>query len=600
MNRNRITKIGISIAFVIMLAFPVVRNMIHKHEREMISKEKRQNILKRYGFYLQDVAKQVGINFHHHAPKLDPKLKNIMPIIADMGASVSVVDFNDDGWPDLYFTNSAVGTKNALYENLKNGKFKDVAPELGLASLNTSDGGTSMGAVWGDYDNDGYPDLFVYKWGKQMLFHNNKGKSFTNVSNQIPFPKWMNANTAIWFDYNHDGKLDLFVGGYYNRNINLWHLKNTNIMPTSFEYAKNGGQNFLFENLGNGHFKDVTKQVGLGGHRWTLAASSADINGDGYPDLILANDYGVDQVFINQKGKHFTDIGSSSRIGFAPKSGMNVSFGDVLNQGNLDIYVTNISQPGVLIQGNNLWVRQLGEEKSDITYHNLAEDLGIELGGWSWGAQFGDFNNDGHLDLYVANGYVSGKSKGPSYWYDYSKVAVGNNSIIHNTQNWPAMNGKSLSGHERNKIWINNGNGRFEEVGYAVGGKQVYDSRAVAVADLWNRGVLDIIVANQNGPALVYKNSVSPGRHWIEFHLTGVESNRSAIGAEGTLYWKHNIQKQLITAGNGFCSENERRLFFGLGENTKVDSLVIQWPSGIRQVIKQPAIDQDHQIAETK
>ena len=601
MKNDRVKKILLAVFFVALLSFPVIRTMWLKRKADKISKEKHSQILKRYGFYLQDVAKKVGINFTHHPPKLDPKVNNIMPIIADMGASVAVGDFNQDGYPDIYLTNSAIGTKNALYENLGNGKFKDIASQLGVAALNNQNG-TSMGAVWGDYDNDGYPDLFVYKWGKSMLFHNDKGKGFTNVSKDIPLPKWMNANTAIWFDYNNDGRLDLFVGGYYKSNINLWHLKNTKIMPNSFEYAKNGGRNYLFENMGNGKFKDVTKQVGLMGHRWTLAASAADLNHNGYTDLVLANDYGVDEVFINEKGKYFKNIGPTSRIGFAPKSGMNVTFGDALNQGNLDIYISNISQPGILIQGNNLWVPQLGREQNQLTYHNLAEDLGIELGGWSWGAQFGDFNDDGHLDLYVANGYVSGKKKGGnnSYWYDYSKVAVGNHTIINDAKNWPKMNGKSLSGYERNKIWLNNGSGGFEEVGKAVGGKQIYDSRAVALADLWNTGALDIIVANQNGPVMVYKNTVAPGRHWIGFKLIGTKSNRSAIGAEATLFWNHHIQKQVVTGGNGFCSENQRRLFYGLGKNAKIDSLVINWPSGQYQVIRHPSVDQYHKITEPK
>jgi len=600
MNKDKYKKIGIATFFVLLLAFPIARKYWNRYEENYSAEARHSQILKRYGFYIQNVAQQVGINFKHHPPKLDPKLNNIMPIVADMGASVAVADFNQDGWPDLYFTNSEIGTNNALYENMGNGKFKDVASDMGVAAINTANGGTSMGAVWGDYDNDNYPDLFVYKWGKSMLFHNDKGKGFTNVSNELPLPKWMNANTAIWFDYNNDGKLDLFIGGYYQKDINLWHLKNTRIMPNSFEYAKNGGRNYLFENLGHGHFKDVTKKMGLLDYRWTLAASAADINHDGYQDLILANDYGVDQVFINEKGKSFKDIGSTSRIGFAPKSGMNVTLGDVLNQGHLDIYITNISQPGILIQGNNLWMPQLGKEKNDLSYHNLAEDLGIELGGWSWGAQFGDFNNDGHLDLYVANGYVSGKRKGNSYWYDYSKIAVGNNSIINDAQNWPQMKGKSLSGHERNKLWINNGSGGFEEVGKAVGGKEVYDSRAVALADLWNDGALDIIVANQNGPVMVYKNTVGPDRHWIGFKLIGMKSNRSGIGAEATLYWKHHIQTQIVTGGNGFCSENQRRLYFGLDKDTTIDSLVIQWPSGIHQVLDGPVADQYHQVIETK
>jgi len=160
-----------------------------------------------------------------------------------MGAAVSIADFDHDGWQDIYVTNSGEGSKNALYRNLGDGTFKDVAPELGIADVNQPGTGVSMGAVWGDYDNDGYEDLFLYKWGKPELYHNDQGKGFTRVTEQAGLPQWLNANTAVWLDYDGDGLLDLFIGGYYSEDIDLWHLKTTKIMPESFEYAKNGGVN---------------------------------------------------------------------------------------------------------------------------------------------------------------------------------------------------------------------------------------------------------------------------------------------------------------------------------------------------------------------
>src|SRR5699024_6210877 len=225
--------------------------------------------LERYGFNLEEVSSKIGIDFIHKSPKLDPILAPIMPIIASMGASVAVTDFNNDGWIDIYLTNSRKGTKNALYKNLGNGKFKNVAAEMGVAKLNMDKKGVSMGAVWGDYDNDGYPDLFVYRWGKPVLFHNNHGRDFTKVpENRTDFPNWVNANTAIWFDYDDDGYLDLFLGGYYRPSLNLWHLKTTEIMPESFEYAYNGGQNYLFHNNGDGTFTEVAEEMGLTSHQW--------------------------------------------------------------------------------------------------------------------------------------------------------------------------------------------------------------------------------------------------------------------------------------------------------------------------------------------
>src|SRR4051794_38126053 len=164
----------------------------------------------RYGSRFEEVSQPAGIRFVHQAPKLDSKLDPIMPEVASMGAAVSIVDFDRDGWDDIYVTNSGEGTHNALYRNMHDGTFRDLAPEVGLADVNSREAGVSMGAVWGDYDNDGYDDLFLYKWGRPELYHNDGGKHFTRVSEQTELPPWANVNTAIWFDYDNDGKVDLF------------------------------------------------------------------------------------------------------------------------------------------------------------------------------------------------------------------------------------------------------------------------------------------------------------------------------------------------------------------------------------------------------
>ena len=278
-----------------------------------------------------------------------------MPQVASMGASVSIVDFDHDGWPDIYVTNSKEGAKNALYRNMHDGTFKDVAEEMGIADVNRPGTGVSMGAVWGDYDNDGYEDLLLIKWGKPELFHNDAGHGFTRVTDQVGLPPWINANTALWFDYDGDGLLDLFIGGYYSEDVDLWHLASTKMMPDSFEYAKNGGRKYLFHNLGNGKFEEVSEKVGIKSRRWALASAAADLRGTGHPDLFVANDYGVSELYFND-GKRFHEVGEQTGVGFAPKSGMNASFGDILNQGRYAVYVSNISEEGVLIQGNNLWM----------------------------------------------------------------------------------------------------------------------------------------------------------------------------------------------------------------------------------------------------
>jgi hypothetical protein len=596
MTGNRIARVFLVLFFLALLATPFAIKRISAARDADKSKSDSKTALARHGFYLEEVSHAAGINFVHQSPKLDPKLDPIMPEVASMGASVSIVDFDRDGWPDIYVTNSAIGSKNALYRNMHDGTFKDVAGELGIADVNQPGTGVSTGAVWGDYDNDGYEDLFLIKWGRPELFHNDQGHGFTRVTEQAGLPPWINANTAIWFDYDGDGLLDLFVGGYYSEDIDLWHLTTTRIMPDSFEYAKNGGRKYLFHNLGNGKFEEVSSKVGINSRRWALAAAAADLRGSGHPDLFVANDYGVSELYFND-GNRFHEVGEQTGVGFAPKSGMNAAFGDILNQGRYAVYVSNISEDGILIQGNNLWVPKEGTAGDTIKYQNLARDFGVELGGWSFGAQFGDLNNDGALDLYLANGYIS-LDRNRSYWYDFSKVAGGNSSIIGDAKNWPAFEGRSLSGYQTKRVWLNDGAGKFVEVAQAIGATDTYDGRSVALVDLWNRGKLDVVVANQNGPLLLYKNTVAPDNEWIEFELEGTSSNRSAIGAQVTLFWDGQQQVQEVSGGSGFAAENDRRLHFGLGRNPHIEKAIIRWPSGKVLTIDRPAADQLHKMKE--
>ena len=556
----------------------------------------------RYGFALEQVAGRLGIDFVHQGPTFDARLAHIMPQVAAMGAAVAVADFDRDGWQDLYVTNSSENSLNRLYRNRGDGTFADVAAAVGLADVNRDGTGVSMGAVWGDYNNDGYEDLFLYKYGRPELYRNDQGRAFVAAGEAAGLPSWVNATSAIWLDYDRDGSLDLFLAGYWPEDLDLWRLKTTRIMPESFEYAENGGRKYLLRNRGDGTFEDVTAALGITSRRWTLAAAAADLSGTGYPDLFLANDYGVAELYENRGGTQFVETGRAAGVGRTPKSGMNVSFGDVFNDGRLAIYKTNISEPGVLVQANDLWVPRVPGVPGVPgvpEYENLASSLGVDLGGWSWGAQFGDLNNDGTQDLYLVNGYVSAGER-TSYWYDFSVIAVGHSAIIGDAANWPAMKGRSLSGYQRKRVWLNDGSGRFTEVSQVAGVTDTYDGRAVALADLSNRGVLDVIVANQRGPLLVYRNTVAPERHWIQVELEGREggSNRSAIGARVELQWNGRVQVQEVHGGAGFSAQNQRRLHYGLGAATQVERLVIRWPSGRMQTIEAPPVDMRHRVTE--
>jgi hypothetical protein len=539
---------------------------------------------------LTEVSSASGVDFVHQSPTLDPKVQHIAPHIAALGACVSVTDFNNDNNPDLYFTSSRFGANNALYLNKGDGTFHDHSEHAGIGALNRAGEGVSMGAVWGDFDNDGFEDLFVSKWGYQQLFKNNGNGTFTDVTAQAGLRRWMNSNGAVWLDFDRDGLLDLYVTGYFPSDLDFWNLRTTRIMQHSWEFATNGGKNLLFKNLGNGRFQDVTDSLGVGSTRWTLAAASADFNDDGWPDLYLANDYGPEELYLNKDGQRF----ELARAGLQDdsKSGMAVAIGDVYNRGRHDVFVTNISEKGFLFQGNNLRINFLKElDRFDEVASGVVADAG-----WAWGAQFGDLNNDGLLDLVVANGFISADST-RSYWYAMSKIAGAQGNIFEDARNWPAIGTASLSGYERSRVLLNRGADGFEDVAEQSGMIDLLDGRAVAMADLSNRGALDVIIANEKARALIYRNADSARGHWLELKLVGSRSNRSAIGAEVTVEFGNVRQRQVVDGGSGFCSQNDRRLHFGLGSE-RPGRVIIRWPSGGEQVVEGLKADQLHVLTE--
>ncbi|MFL5478238.1 MAG: CRTAC1 family protein [Gemmatimonadaceae bacterium] len=543
------------------------------------------------GFALRDETSAAGIHFVHHRPTFDRKIAAIEPHVAALGASVSVADFDGDGKPDLYFTNSQFGAANALYHNRGDGTFEEVGASAGLADLNRAGEGVSMGAVWGDIDNDGREDVLVYRYGYLVLYKNVDGRRFVDITAQAGLRRWMNSNGAIWLDYDRDGLLDLYVTAYFRSDIDLWHLSTTKIMHNSFEFATNGGKNLLFHNLGGGKFEDVTDKMGVGSTRWTLAAASADFNGDGWPDIYLANDYGPEELYLNQGGRRF--VLTTAGLESESKSGMSATLGDAFNRGRLDAFVTNISARGYLFQNNNLRLNQMNESGR---FRNVAEGA-VADAGWAWGAQFGDFNNDGANELFVANGFISADSS-RSYWYSMSKIAGANARFFEDASTWPAFGNSSLSGYERSRVYLNRGVAGWIDVAASVGVNDLYDGRGVAVADLWNHGGQDVVVANQNQPAVLYRDYPDSSNHWIGLSLVGTRSNRSAIGAEVVLETGGLTQRRIVDGGSGFASQNDRRIHFGLGAREWVDRIVIHWPSGTEQVLSRPTIDRITTVVE--
>ncbi|MEO8619927.1 MAG: CRTAC1 family protein [bacterium] len=535
------------------------------------------------GFTLHDETAAAGIHFVHHRPTFDPQIAGVEPHVAALGAAVSVADFDDDGKPDFYLTNSRFGEPNALYHNRGDGTFEDVAQRAGLADVNRAGEGVSMGSVWGDIDNDGHEDLLVYRYGYLALFKNLGNGQFEDITERAGLRRWVNSNGAIWLDYDRDGLLDLYVTAYF-RDVDLWHLTTTRIMHNSFEFATNGGKNLLFHNLGGGKFADVSDAMHVGSTRWTLAAASADFNGDGWPDIYLANDYGPEELYLNDHGKRF--VPTTAGLESESKSGMSVALGDAFNRGQLDAFVSNISERGYLFQNNNLRMNQLSTAGR---FRNVAEGA-IADAGWAWGAQFGDFNNDGANELFVANGFISA-SKQRNYWYAMSKIAGANTQFFEDAATWPPFGDASLSGYELSRVYINRGVAGWVDVARSVGATDDYDGRAVALADLSSHGAMDVIVANQNQPAVLYRDTPDSTNHWIAFKLIGTRSNRSAIGAEILLEAGDLRQRRIVDGGSGFASQNERRPHFGIGAHEWVDRVIIQWPSGAKQILLRPRID---------
>src|SRR5215210_372225 len=509
------------------------------------------------GFVLRDETAAAGIHFVHRRPSFDAKIAGIEPHVAALGASVSVADFDGDGRPDLYFTTSRFGERNGLYRNRGDGTFEDVGASAGLANLNRPGDGVSMGAVWGDIDNDGREDVFVYRYGYPALLRNIDGARFEDITAEAGLRRWVNSNGAIWLDYDRDGLLDLYVTAYFRSDIDLWNLQTTKIMHNSFEFATNGGKNLLFRNVGSGKFEDVTDKMGVGSTRWTLAAASADFNGDGWPDIYLANDYGPEELYLNKAGRSF--VLTTAGLESESKSGMSATLGDAFNRGRLDAFVTNISERGYLFQNNNLRANQ----------------------------------------LFVANGFISADSA-RNYWYSMSKIAGANARFFEDAATWPAFGNASLSAYERSRVYINRGVAGWSDIAKNVGVTDLYDGRAVAVADLSNRGSQDVIVANQNQPAVLYRDFPDTGNHWIAFKLVGTRSNRSAIGAEVVLESGDLRQRRIVDGGSGFASQNDRRPHFGLGSREWVDRVVIYWPSGTQQVILSPLIDRFVTVTEPR
>jgi hypothetical protein len=543
----------------------------------------------------EEVARAAGIEHRHRRPVLDPKLANIMPWMSSVGAAAAAGDFDGDGKIDLYVTTSHKGEANRLYRNTGHGSFEDVATAAGLAQVNGEDG-VSMAAVWGDVDGDGDADLYLVRWGRNALFRNDGGGAFTEITARVfrrrdgtPGTDWANGNAALFLDFDLDGRLDIYVGNYFQE-FDLWHLAHTRIMHDDFERARNGGRNSLFRQQPDGTFVDVAASLGVDDSGWTLAVAAGDVNNDGLPDLYCANDFGPDRLYLGKSGGRFENV-SATALGDDTKKGMNADLGDYNNDGWLDIYVTNITTSEYLQEGNMLWHNNGNLPGFGFSMTDVAAQTHTDNGGWGWGGKFFDADNDGDLDIFTVNGFVSAGEG--NYWYDLASWTV-TDSDPADARSWPAMGDRSFSGYEPSRLYVNTGRDSFVEQASLSGIDDDRDGRGLVVFDYDDDGDLDLYVANQDAEPCLYRNAGSPGRHWIGFRLatdpaTGV--NRDGIGTRVTLVTSAGRQIRERDGGNGYAGQSDPRLHFGLGDDARVELVEVRWPDGGVQYLEAPPVD---------
>jgi hypothetical protein len=544
--------------------------------------------------WFEDRTAAAGVNRPHLTRQFKNPYAQVMQGYTALGAAAAVGDFDNDGFDDVFVTVSNDGGKNRLYHNNHDFTFTEMAVEAGVADGNDANN-ASADALWFDYDNDGDQDLLVVRFGQNLLYRNDgpdaKGVvHFTDVTAKAGLTRYLNCISAIAFDYDNDGDLDLFLGNYFAP-VSLFNPDTPRFFPESFETAKNGGGVTVFRNNGDGTFTDVTEKVGIRNTGWTLDLGHADADLDGDEDLYVAADFGADAFYRNNGDGTFTDI-SKEAIGVDTKKGMNADWGDFDNDGLFDVFVTNITDD-YMKEGNFLW-KNLG----GLHFTDVARETGTWATGWGWAGKFFDYDNDGWLDLYVVNGWVS-QSADPkdNYVLDIFKVIVDPKVDLADARNWPPMGNKSLSGFQRKSLFHNLG-GTFRDEAKRHGVDTLEDARGIAIADFDNDGRMDMFVTNSGKPPYLWRNVQNTSNHWLQLQLTGVKSNRDAIGARVQARMGDRTLITFVNGGNGFASQSTKRVHLGLGPATRVDQLEVTWPSGRKQTFDNVAVDRIFRLKE--
>jgi len=531
-----------------------------------------------------DATHASGLDKFHH--KMGTLEKNV--ILETPGSGVALLDYDNDGWLDIYLVNGATfpalaGKESApramLLHNNHDGTFTDVTDKAGVANE-----GGGFGAVIGDFDNDGWPDIYVSNFGKNRLYHNNRDGTFTDVAKKagVALGGW--STGATWGDYDHDGHLDLFVPGYIKFDVNHQPVAGTNGVPAGFcKYRGEdvmcgprglpGESDHLFHNNGDGTFSDVSVKAGVSDPKgyYGFASVFVDVDDDGWLDLAVANDSVPKYLYRNKHDGTFEDISYLS--GFAlnddgrEQAAMGIAVGDYNRDGKLDFYITNFSD-----DYNTLYRNDGDGNFSDVTIRaQLANPTYPFL---SWGTGFLDFENSGLLGLFSANGHV------------YPGV---------DKHDW------GTTWAQRPLLFRNLDGNRFAEVPPATGSglTVIVTARGAAFGDLFNDGHIDVVLNNVDSTPTLLRNVVSNSNHWVTFKLIGgPKSPRDGIGAKVFVTTGAIRQRADVFSGGSYASSSDQRLHFGLGSADKIDRIEIIWPSGAKEAIRVPTVDKIYTVEE--
>ena len=533
-------------------------------------------------------------------------------------SGLAVGDFDNDGFDDLYVCQPA-GLPNRLYRNRGDGSFEDVTEQAGVGVLDET-----ACALFADFENKGVQDLLVVCGAGPMLFLNQGNGKFALKPDAFKFarpPQGTFTHAAI-ADYDHDGRLDIYFCLYsYYVGLDQYHY------PVPYFDARNGPPNFLMHNEGNAIFSDRTDAAGLNAEndRYSFACAWGDLNGDGSPDLYVANDFGRSNLYRNNGEGNFTAISTESGVN-DPGAGMSACWFDFDNDGNQDIYVANmwsaagqrVSEQKIFHEGEPENIRELYRRhargnslyrnQGDGKFQNMSAKAGVDMGRWSWSSDAWDFDHDGYSDLYIANGYISGpdpREVSSFFWRQVvGKSPQNSNPSSKYEQGWSAINelvrsDSSWAGPERNVFYANNRDGTFSEVSGAIGLDFPDDSRSFVLADLDHDGRLEVILKNRNAPQLrVLHNAMKDIGNSIAFRLRGQKSNRDAVGSAVTIETGGHRQTKYLQAGSGFLSQNTKELFFGVGKVETTIRATVRWPSGLSQVFEDVPVQNRIEIQE--